>query len=233
MSEKPILFSAPMVRAILAGRKTMTRRALKNQPVELPDFNKGSLSICVGGSKYTAFQPEITALHCPHGKPGDRLWVRESWRVSNAYDHLPPRDIPQWYPVEYEATSIVANKNVLGKLRPSIFMPRWASRINLELTAVLVERLQDITEEDAMAEGCQWTDNGPRKWMGIDIGFEIANKVNGWKEGFSHIGETLPEKCFQSARQSFGNLWESINGKVPGKAWDDNPFVFVESFKVV
>ena len=210
MSEKPILFSAPMVRAILAGRKTMTRRALKNQPVELPDFNKGSLSICVGGSKYTAFQPEITALHCPHGKPGDRLWVRESWRVSNAYDHLPPRDIPQWSPVEYEATSIVANKNVLGKLRPSIFMPRWASRINLELTEIRVERLNKISNTDILREG---------------IRSESCNVC-------VHTGGSGCEHCF-SILNPFRELWDSINGSTPGKAWDDNPFVFVESFKVV
>ena len=211
---KPILFSAPMVRAILAGRKTMTRRALKNQPVELPDFNKGCLSICVGGSKYTAFQPEITTLHCPHGKVGSKLWVRESWRTYKSLDHLPPRQIATGAGIQYEA----GGSNVpmadelfnMGKLRPSIFMPRWASRINLELTEIRVERLNKISNTDILREG---------------IRSESCNVC-------VHTGGSGCEHCF-SILNPFRELWDSINGSTPGKAWDDNPFVFVESFKVV
>lgn len=94
-------------------------------------------------------------------------------------------------------------------------MPRWASRIILEVVNVRIERLQDISEEDAIAEGGVYTDNGLNKWR---------NKNPGW----SHRGHTDKDKCLASAKSSFGNLWESINGQ---DSWDENPWVWVVEFK--
>lgn len=134
MSDRPILFSAPMIRALLAGTKTQTRLAWRVQPP--PGVRIG-------------WTPDSKT---PYGQVGDRLWVRETWAVSHALDHLKPREVPQGAGLVYYA----ATENLGGLLkRPSIFMPRWASRITLEITGVRVERLQAISEADARAEGVE------------------------------------------------------------------------------
>ncbi len=144
MKERPILFSAPMVRAILDGRKTVTRRLVKPNPHKVD-----------GGVPFTDApawahaEPGSAVMRCPYGVRGDRLYVRETWSAPHAYDHLPPRLIPKDARIHYAAT-----EDRGGLLwRPSIHMPRWASRITLEVTGVRVERLQDISEADALAEG--------------------------------------------------------------------------------
>lgn len=143
MSDRPILFSAPMVRAILDGHKTQTRRVMKLQ-----------------------------AHPCPYGVPGDRLWVREAFRFLDSFDGDSPTAVGDrcliagypkpWAPTQYEADGWRDNwMNVgtppgtiaAGKLRPGIHMPRWASRITLEITDVRVERLQDISNADCAREG--------------------------------------------------------------------------------
>lgn len=140
MKERPILFSGPMVRAILDGRKKMTRRVVKYPPFDSCD--EGILSEWAIGN-----------IACPYGQKGDRLWVRETWKPIN---HAQRTD--ETY-VRYAADEgLLAIKHemkmdVPTKWRPSIFMPRWASRIRLEVTDVRVERLNDISEEDAIAEG--------------------------------------------------------------------------------
>jgi hypothetical protein len=199
MTEKPILFSAPMIRAILDGRKTQTRRVLKhgwapeNRIVSLPDGpNKG--------------------LRVVPYAPGDVLWVREAWRPdpngvesdgtisvfyrADSYHQFGLKPAAGWnLPKSAQNASV-----------PSIHMPRWASRITLKVTAVKVERLQEISEEDAKAEGvepfgiCTWTD-------------------------YSNNGVT---NVVLSPRRSFETLWASING--PG-AWDANPWVAAISFE--
>lgn len=157
--ERPILFSAPMVRAILDGAKTQTRRVCKlNVRAGMPEPELQSLLAC-----------------CPYGQPGDRLWVRETWAVSHAIDHLKPREVPRGASMVYYA----ATENTGGLLkRPSIFMPRWASRITLEITGMRVERLQDISRGDAMAEGCPFPNmaNGadPRQWYA-----DLWQQING------------------------------------------------------
>lgn len=138
MSDRPILFSAPMVRALLAGTKTQTRRVLKPQP--------GPCGV------YADIRSAKRALRVVKG---DRLWVRETWAVGGIYDGIPPRDInpegkPGWCGIRYAAT----DERFGIKDRVSIHMPRWASRLTLTVTDVRVQRLQAISEEDAEAEGC-------------------------------------------------------------------------------
>jgi hypothetical protein len=153
--ERPILFSAPMVRAILDGSKTQTRRVVKPQPRILA----GDL-LCW---KDDALTDDQMALRCPYGKPGDRLWVREAWHADSDVDHLPPRDIPEGSHVWFKAgrgLSAIRGLSRMGKTRPGMFMPRWASRITLEVTGIRVERLQDISDEDSLSEGVYPTSTG-------------------------------------------------------------------------
>lgn len=161
MKERPIIFSGPMVRALLEGRKNQTRRIVKPPRGWEDRFphvdpwclrSPGAVWWWDGRYKHTGVKQD-----CPYGNPGDRLWVRENWRTYASLDHVKPSKIGQGAGIEYPAGgSNVIGKDTLhamGKLRPSIFLPRWASRILLELTEIRVERLQDISEEDAKAEG--------------------------------------------------------------------------------
>lgn len=150
MADRPILFSAPMVRALLAGTKTQTRRIIKcpaYYQIEEKDDGKPWPWMYDGERDRDHFLP------CPYGTPGDRLWVREAWRAVWSSDDEPPRVFNAGYRFWYEADS--PHQDGFGKLRPSIHMPRCASRITLEITDVRVERLQDISEADAMAEGAE------------------------------------------------------------------------------
>ncbi|GFZ67435.1 hypothetical protein PSE10B_39570 [Pseudomonas amygdali pv. eriobotryae] len=149
--ERPILFSAPMVCAILEGRKTVTRREVK-KPAALDCLAAG-------------FEPAFLALPgnadlCPYGKVGDRLWVRESWQADAQVNDVAPRELSHGEPLHYPADGALRQTGCSmitpGKTRPSIHMPRWVSRILLEITDVRVERLQDISEEQAKAEGPIW-----------------------------------------------------------------------------
>jgi hypothetical protein len=161
MTDRPILFSAPMVRAILEGRKTVTRRVLKPRPYnrdgDAVDISKAkSARIVTGhdGLDYIQFEHPLggpLTAHMASYQPGDTLWVREAWRANTEWDGNPPRDIPPGSPVQYEADSPTLTCG--GRYRHARFMPRWASRITLNVTGVTVERLQDITEEQAWAEG--------------------------------------------------------------------------------
>jgi hypothetical protein len=163
MRERPILFSAPMVRALLAGTKTQTRRVVKPQPVE-------SWTRSANGPRSTRSWswplpdgqhvpvPDGMAVRCPHGPPGDRLWVREAWRSGRLTDGFAPREMTP-HVVWYEADG-PAPEATNGRARASMHMPRWASRITLEVTEVRVERLQDISHDDACAEGIESTRGG-------------------------------------------------------------------------
>jgi len=148
MTEKPILFSAPMVRAIIEGRKTQTRRVIKPQPEK--DLDPMTV--------IAAWDAGFIDVKCPYGRTGDHLWVREQWQTYKEFDKVRPRDISNQAPVQYPATYDGWD----SKKRPSIFMPRWASRITLEITNVRVERLQDISEDDAWAEGLHGAFDGLR-----------------------------------------------------------------------
>ncbi len=206
MKERPILFSAPMVRAVLKGSKTQTRRVWK-----LP---RGcSWYAGHGGEAAGMVQDDdgpawwhVSEQRCPYGQPGDRLWVREAWRALRRFDSMPPLDIEWRSMVAYEADTPTgdyrqAPHGRMGKLRPPIHMPRWASRITLEITGVRVERLQNISEADARAEGAP-------ELLSVDGGY-LEHPMGCYRDGFQH-------------------LWTSING--PG-SWDTNPWVWVVEFR--
>lgn len=152
MKERPILFNAQMVRALLDGSKTQTRRVMKGAALDWI-------------STPTGFDPQFIAdaenRLCPYGQPGDRLWVRETWAIASKATDL----VKVYYSAserqshtefhEYFPVSLAGHMPATWpKYRPSIHMPRWASRITLEIVSVRVERLQDISEGDAVAEGC-------------------------------------------------------------------------------
>ena len=209
--ERPILFSGPMVRAILDGMKTQTRRALKVQPpkcdgrwsfiassTEKGETGKFRYSwLDANGSAFTSRGRESgLSYRCPYGSVGDRLWVREAWAVVPHVSDNGPK-----HKAKGDGTGATWRADWQGnpsgfKWRPSIHMPRWASRITLEITGVRVERLQDISNADALAEGVS----------------------------------VLPghEDFLDEAIQGFEEIWNRING--PG-SWDANPWVWVVEFR--
>jgi hypothetical protein len=211
MKERPILFSGEMVRAILAGRKTQTRRVIKPQP---------ELRTGVWGGPYLASTKKNHKVgsgdqSCPYGEPGARLWVRETWRTVKTYDHLKPSDIPMGdagrWPVVWTKTSFLYSDYIekyVGKWRRSIFMPRWASRITLEVTDVRVERVQSITRNDAKAEG-------------------VSNR---WHWGPDRDPNLFLRGTLNPYVANFSVLWDSINSK-RGYGWDVNPWVWVVVFQ--
>lgn len=215
MKERPILFSAPMVRALLDGSKTQTRRVVKPQPAGEIQRQVPGLDHWID-SKYWERKNQkenhgigTRGFTCPHGKAGHRLWVREAWRVIAVADCFAPREITAASRIWYEAQGALPfHPSEFGRLRPSMFMPRWASRITLEITGVRVERLQDISEADALAEGVV--------------------------KGPDHYAPPVPEKVKAfydtSARRAYRHIWETING--PG-SWAVNPWVWVIEFKVI
>lgn len=209
MKERPILFQGAMVRALLAGTKTQTRRAVKGLALDW-----------LGPEGFT---PEFVANPgndlCPYGFAGDRLWARETWQYADWTDdgypwigyqadgakELIERGIPEewgerlidiWAELSLEPNFGIDNRAADRRWRPSIHIPRWASRILLEVTAVRVERLQEISDADALAEGCSSAD--------MRDGDRLASV--------------------------YARLWESING--PG-SWDTNPWVWVVEFRRV
>ncbi len=204
MKEKPILFSGPMVRAILDGRKTQTRRVVKPQPEPGTDcpYHIGDGS-------------ERKARACPYGQPGSTLWVRETWCEASP-EHRDNAHVRQAF---YKTCTSSEGEEIrreyirLGhdyRWKSSRFMPRWASRITLEVTGVRAERLQEICAEDAISEGIERVPQ-----LGI-------LRASGWKDySAASPGFMLPE-------QSYRSLWESING---AGSWDANPFVWVVEFK--
>jgi len=202
MKERPITFSGEMVVAILAGKKTQTRRVVKLQPD--PGWrifeHDGEFIVRDEGGN-VAFDHEA---RCPYSGV-DRLWVRERWSTPSFWDSHPPRDLPPHeIPIVYHADGAGATPHFkTGKTRPSIFMPRWASRITLEVKRVLVERVQDITEEDARAEGVEPMIPGQLTAAGI------------------------PPHAY-----AFRCLWMRLNDK-RGHGWAANPWVWVVEFERV
>lgn len=212
MKELPILFKAPMVRAILDGRKTQTRRVVKPQP----EYRENE---CLPGHYGTWFHgwnldhkhviPSDYWKHCPYGQPGDRLWVRETHAIVPRTAYAMSAGVQQVLRPDDDHDAAVFREgwelSRPGRWRPSIHMPRWASRITLEITDVRVERLQDVSAKDAKAEGCQPP----------DLPTEIAGVA----------GDYVADE-----RTSFAILWNRING---AGSWDANPWVWVVEFRQV
>lgn len=212
--ERPILFSGPMVRAILAGKKTQTRRIINPQPVATPWGTSGGITVAPAllwdeRGAYARAAESIPATDrlpgpygvnligsesrlCPYGKPGDRLWVRETWQMNE-----PPSG------AIYRADDITGH--IDGGWRPSIFMPRWASRLILEVTGVRVERLQEITEKDILAEG---------------VTVDLAAKMTG-----------VPWSSLPTMHHAWAAGWDLINDK--RAPWASNPWVWVIEFRAV
>lgn len=205
--ERPILFIAPMVRAILTGSKTQTRRVVKIK--HLP-FIEALLAKFLEG--------KWDKRPAPYDHPGDRLWVREAFRFIKPFDKDSPSRVADlcldagyqkpWAPIQYEAdskrdnwtsVSSIYTKPEPGKLRPGIHLPRWASRIDLEITGLRVERLRDISDADCRAEGC--------------------HGGHGSIPGYGYNATPL---------EHYRHIWESING---AGSWDANPWVWVVEFR--
>lgn len=220
MKERPILFSAPMVRALLDGTKTQTRRIAPISDLMIAPHDNDIVTWSVrfskplrgirashSGGKFTDENARriIASQFNPYGEPGDRLWVRETWQ-GPLLDQLTAETVHDWRSFEkpefcvYAADGgptpefVDADDNLVCRWRPSIHMPRWASRITLEITGVRVERLQDISRGDAMSEGCPFPNmahgDDPRRW--------------------------------------YAELWKQING---AESWLQNPWVWVVEFK--
>lgn len=204
--ERPILMSGEMVRAILGGRKTQTRRVVKPQPPFCGDLAGPSPTVAGAwnfrSTKYPKAALSNFPMRCPYGQPGDRLYVRETWATDRAFDHLAPKDIPE----SAQSASRCCYRQGLNvftegwhRLRPSIHMPRWASRIDLEVTGVRVERVRDICELECYAEG---------------VSQEVLCE---------------PDDHIERVREDFHALWDSLNAK-RGYGWDSNPWVWVIEF---
>ncbi|HEQ3497209.1 TPA: morphogenetic protein [Raoultella ornithinolytica] len=220
MKERGMIFNGEMVRAILDGRKTQTRR-----PVKFPVHDK-NLGCELSGNELAGELSAGNYLNSAFGKPGDRIWVREAYRFPASLDDVSPTGVGEmavatgyrkpWAPTFYEFTGTFSDGwkgfetppkvSDAGKLRPSIHMPRWASRILLEITDVRVERLNSISQEDAQAEGLELT---------------------GWRPTYSDPdsgGEVM------TPYDNFAELWSSIYGD---ESWQANPWVWVIEFKRV
>jgi hypothetical protein len=212
VKEHPILFSGPMVRAILDGSKTQTRRIVKDAPGDADStMRQVAAMTCIDAEPGTVFwrfgiPGGITkGFRCPYGQPGGRLWVRESCIISsknfgdrhfsNATDYE-----GDWRTIQYLADGFdrdAANDFGFTKATPSIHMPRWASRITLEVTDVRVERVQEISKADALAEGM------------------LPNE----DPASGHIHPA----------SQFAQLWDGINAK--RAPWSANPWVWVIGFR--
>ncbi|HBQ2304715.1 TPA: morphogenetic protein [Klebsiella pneumoniae] len=191
MKERGMIFNGEMVRAILDGRKTQTRR-----PVKFPVLDK-NLGCELAGNELAGELSAGNYLNSAFGKPGDRIWVRETWARYNIDQNS--------HDIAYRATT-PADWPEEGRWRPSIHMPRWASRILLEITDVRVERLNAISQEDAQAEGMELT---------------------GWRPTYSDPdsgGEVM------TPYDNFAELWSSIYGD---ESWNANGWVWVIEFKRV
>lgn len=204
---RPILFSGAMVRAILAGRKTQTRRLLRWPLLGKSDGAKRRVYAERDLAKEWD-RDAILALS-PFGRVGTKLWVRETWAVGRGYDELSPSDLPPGGSVKIKLHNLAdgPKPDWAGKTRVSIHMPRWASRLTLEVTEVRIEHVNAISTEDARAEGFS---SDP-----------IAGKLNGKPAML----------CFFDPLQWFAATWDGINGdRAP---WKSSPWVWIVGFKVV
>lgn len=204
--ERPVLFNSEMVRAILGGKKTQTRRVIKPQPESASYWTEFE----------GAFYPNTRAatpagLVCPYGIPKDRLWVRETWQPMCEHEECYGANLRTGaglyvnYRADGRGEETVPPDGGMDdakvRWKPSIFMPRWACRLTLQVVSTRVERVQDISENDAEAEGCEMYDQ-----------------------------KTMAKFAIPGARYRFERLWDHINSK-RGFSWESNPWVWVVEFK--
>lgn len=257
VKERPIIFSGEMVKAILDGKKTMTRRVVKTQPRD--ECTEIATSACFGHVEYRSTSEDrqtqsiLAKIKCPYGKIGDRLWVREAYTVTgwncddgsvyikyladgheqyfdNETDEmecaidslvasvckeLDKRKVPMLNDEAYDC-SLDKNK---PRNRSPMFMPRFASRILLEITDIRVERLNDISEADAVKEGIKE--------------FRINCSRDGIKTAYRDYSDVHNDVVtLNNPTASFRTLWDTLNEK-KGYPWASNPWVWVVEFKVV
>lgn len=224
MKERGMIFNGEMVRAILDGRKTQTRRPIKWKQTRFTEIGERE-----DGSKWPWSEDAEHACDfwhpCPFGAVGDRIWVREAYSFPASLDDVSPTGVGEmavatgyrkpWAPTFYESTGTFSDGwkgfetppkvSDAGKLRPSIHMPRWASRILLEITGVRVERLNAISEEDAIAEGMQGVIcpccKGDSEYSTSQYDAETLAVV-----------DEIPCRACESNRSKFFTLWDSIYG---------------------
>lgn len=208
MKERPILFSGEMVRAILSGRKSQTRRIVNwrrlHAQAGLTFPSRCNLAFYTIMNSWALASPGenlMRCVECPFGVAGDRLWVKETFAL---HDHLEP-------PILYYRADDETKYESDGRWQPSIYMPRKFSRILLQVVRVRVERLQDISDRDAMSEGVQKDEHS-------DVGFWI-----GEMSGTARVMHANP-------RAAYSVLWDSIHGE---GSWDQNPWVWVVEFKKI
>lgn len=229
MKDRPIPFNGAMVQAVLAGTKAQTRRAKALEYFSRPENDPDGwwCARVSDGVAYMVYKqsPHERAVQCPYGQPGDRLWVREPWRSTAELDKHSGSQIADlcldagysvpWAPVQYEADGARCDWKHTGtpphdgpprpgRYRHARFMPRWACRLVLKITGVRVERLNEISESDAQAEGCA------PAWLDVDD------------------NETVHAHQQPTFRRGFARLWREINGP---SSWDANPWVWVVEFR--
>jgi hypothetical protein len=216
MKSKPIIMTGDSVSKILSGVKTQTRRVvkLKHNGLSYP-FLDGDDWYFWEGQGWQRDHILRGPVKCPYGKVGDNLWVKEGWAAEKEFDHLKPSLItfpynkdedPVWYKADKETVGFYGAEK-MGKWRSPLFMPKRVSRLTLEMTDIGIERLQDISEEDAKAEGCAA--------YGPGLCTENPDDYTG---------------CY-SAKTNFKDLWDEINAK-RGYSWNSNPWVWRVEFKV-
>lgn len=217
---KPIIFNAEMVQAVLSGKKTQTRRVIKPQPFfcngafqwETPQYTNNTASHCYSGDN-ERFE-RFLLNYCPYGKPGDELWVRETFCIGKITggDAIEGGSENLFVDQTFTDKDLIYKEHCISNnididhliWKPSIFMPRWASRIQLLIKDIRVERVCDISEEDALSEGAMH------------------------RHAVGHYGfEHDPDNIY---RRNFAVLWDSINSK-RGFGWNKNPWVWVVEFE--
>lgn len=242
--EHGMLMKPALVLQTLAGVKTMTRRLVTPQnstahgwPSARSVWPRLDWSRALPGTMAPFDEPfgiwrvplidplederDSVVLIQPRVLPGDALWIRETWRTIEVWDHIKPSEMPvldgETFPVDYRADNPLGlwpTKERPGKTRTAIHMPRWASRLVLPVTSVRAERVQDITEEDAIAEGCTGHDPEPA---------DEGGTIYAWP-GRSSAASPLAH---------FRYLWDEINGHRDGASWSDNPPLWVYGWKPV